>query len=204
MAHIQLWSPDTCGCSLHQLVEPGNPAFQTRYQTWEQAVEVHARCFIERPRNTVCYRWMPWLLAVAPEPWCRPLFRRMVMRLQPRSKLCIIHKTLGFTPSPELYRQVVMENTSKNIAQHIAWRLLNEISDEDIAWVNLAPTGRLRQERMGTLERRLTLNEIKWSLNFPERQVELLFPAGLVSPVEREAVSMLCHERLGQGRVMVA
>ncbi|MDZ4263760.1 MAG: hypothetical protein U1B30_15695 [Pseudomonadota bacterium] len=189
------------------LVEPGNHDFQTQYQTWEQAVDVHTDCFIQRPYSTVHQRWMPWLLAALPEQWCRPVFHWIIKRLQPRSKLCKTHYYLGYTPSIALYDQVMLENTSKNIAQHIAWRILNDISDEDLAWVRLAPiNSRLAEERMAALERRIHLREIGWSFTFPERQVKLAFPADMIfqqDPIALKAIRDMCEEKLGPGKVLV-
>ncbi len=190
MSHIQLWSPDTCGCVLHQLVEPGNPEFVTCYQTWEQATAVHARCFMARPLSTVRRPGM----ALMPR-WTRryPLVHWLVKGLQPKAKLCLTHYYLGYGPTPELYAQVQGENQAKNVMVNLAWKLINDISDEDLAWVRLAPTQLIRQARMKELERVIAIEEIRWRYTFPEREVALVIPEGIASPECLEIIERECH-----------
>ncbi len=198
--HVQLWSPDTCGCVLHQLVEPGNPEFVTRYQTWEQAAAVHARCFMARPRNTVRRPGMGYM-----PKWLRryPLVHWLVKGLQPNSKLCLTHYYLGYGPTTELYAQVLDENRRKNVMVNLAWMLINDISDEDLAWVNLAPTQLIRKARMQELERVIGIEEIRWRYTFPERQVVLVVPDDIAEPSCLEAIARGCAAQFGPGRVLV-
>ena len=52
MLTIQIWSPDTCGCVIHQAVDDANPGLPPVYQTYAQAVGVHAERLIARPGTT--------------------------------------------------------------------------------------------------------------------------------------------------------
>ena len=51
MKHIQLWSPDTCGCHIHQIIDDVLPGVVS-YATYSEAVGVHADRMISHPATT--------------------------------------------------------------------------------------------------------------------------------------------------------
>mgnify|MGYP001576934014 CR=1 FL=1 len=51
MKHIQLWSPDTCGCHIHQVIDDALPGVVS-YATYAEAVGVHADRMLSHPTIT--------------------------------------------------------------------------------------------------------------------------------------------------------
>ena len=51
MKNIQLWSPDTCGCHIHQVIDDALPGV-VNYATYAEAVGVHADLMIMHPAST--------------------------------------------------------------------------------------------------------------------------------------------------------
>ena len=51
MKNIQLWSPDTCGCHIHQIIDDAFPGVVS-YATYAEAVGIHAERMISHPERT--------------------------------------------------------------------------------------------------------------------------------------------------------
>ena len=51
MKSIQLWSPDTCGCHIHQVIDDVLPSVVS-YATYAEAVGIHAERLISHPAIT--------------------------------------------------------------------------------------------------------------------------------------------------------
>jgi hypothetical protein len=51
MLHIQIWSPDTCKCVIHQLIDDALPGV-VGYATYSEAVGVHADRMLSHPGIT--------------------------------------------------------------------------------------------------------------------------------------------------------
>ena len=175
LLNLQLWSPDTCRCSVHQGVTewPDDATLESMnnipkdivYLTRREAVDLHADRFIRKPENT--QRWPFFYLfqhvSLPIRRHLRPLFHLMASRVQARSRQCQWHAHMGETQA--LYDVVYEENIRKNICQHIAWRIANGISDEDLAWLNAAPSKRIHSLRLSILERVVPLLEIDWGID---------------------------------------
>lgn len=218
LLNLQLWSPDTCRCSVHQGVEewPDDASVESMghqkeitYLTQRESVDLHTDRFIRRPQNTI--RW-PFFhlfrhLPLSGRRHLRPLFHFMASRLQAKAKECDWHRTMGETQ--QLYDTVYEENTRKNICQHIAWRIANGISDEDMAWLHSSPTKRIFNDRMKILERVIPLIEIAWTLDRDgpfdtdgsvlwqsPAPLRIIFPPLEPSPfIDMEAIQDACDAR---------
>lgn len=222
MLTLQLWSPDTCRCSVHQGVteEQDVPEGGTKdivYLTHKEAVDLHTDRFIRRPANTVCWPFFRLFRYVSPtiRQRLRPLFHNMAHRLQARSRQCLYHEHMGETH--DLYDTVHEENTRKNICQHLAWRIANDISNEDMAWLHSSPNQRIRESRQKVLEKVVPLMEIEWGFDRdgPVNQngsvswkhpavLGLHFPAHAQVPWQKvDAVQAACNSRFPQGLVVV-
>ena len=222
---LQLWSPDTCDCSVHQAVEeldsdvtyPEGYQKYIYYMTQAESVDLHAERFIRRPRNTV--RWPLFILfdhlSIAVRKRLRPLFRTMAWSLQARAKECQYHRKLG--ESQVLYDTVYEENVRKNICQHLAWRIANGISDEDEAWLNSVPNKRIYEARLDILNRVIPELDIEWGFERDgsmdaDGYVDWKYPAPLHLHFPEYAdvpwrtvddVQMACDERFPPGMVVV-
>ena len=51
MKQIQLWSPDTCGCQIHQIIDDALPGVVS-YATYTECVGIHAERLISHPAST--------------------------------------------------------------------------------------------------------------------------------------------------------
>lgn len=180
----------------------------TIYLTHAQAVDLHVARFIRNPGGIV--RWRRFYLFKYLPTWMRwpDLVRLMAMALQPHSRRCRVHQHLGETQ--ELYDTIVEEVQRKSYAGEMAWRLANEVTDEDLLWLSLAPDPEEHAARTAVLERTAPRRKIRWDMG-PDRQVIITFPplGMLTSHMEElppgglRAIQLACDARFGQGRVEI-
>lgn len=232
---LQFWSPDTCKCQVHQGLEEsvydwlpdetgelkqverpfldadGNPRPKlTVYLTRAQAVDLHTARFIRGPGNTVRWRRF-YLFRYLPLSWrraLRPLFHFMAGQLQTGSRRCVHHLHLGETQA--LYDTLREEQRRKNLSGELAWRMANEISQEDFQWVGLAYDDEESKTRMKVLEWVCPRHKIRWEMG-PDREVVLTFPpvGMLTAHMEKLAarglktIQAACDDDFGPGRVVV-
>lgn len=235
MLTLQLWSPDTCRCQVHEGVEEavyawlpdedgevkqvelpclddeGNPRQKLKiYLTRAQAVDLHAARFIRGPGSTVRWRRF-YLFRYLPLParsWLRPMFHMMAAAIQPRSRLCRYHEHLGETQ--ELYDTLREEQHRKNCAGEIAWKMVNQIADEDLQWMKLAYDAEESAARLAVLERVCPRRKIHWSMGEDRRVIISFPPAGMITAhMEEQSAGCLrmiqaaCDDSFGGGRVEI-
>lgn len=109
MLTVQLWSPDTCGCTIHQSFDDSLPPelVVISYVTREEAQAIHdARSRIK-----------PLTTSREPQPACN---------------LCPAHAPLGHTM--DKYNCVVEENTRKNKIFGELQKMFPEITSDEYTW----------------------------------------------------------------------
>ncbi len=93
MEHIQSWSPDTCGCSLHTALDKDLPDVPPRYVTPEEAADIFEAHQLAHPERTLTLSKSQW----------RDTFP---------AKLCAAHSVHGHTQAR--HDIVLEENQRKN------------------------------------------------------------------------------------------
>lgn len=106
---ILLWSPDTCGCTLHLAYDSNLPPDQ---RTFTPVTEDEAEAIVQRRRD-------------AGEKNINP-------SRQPPAVLCPVHAPLGHTPAR--HKQVMQENQAKNRAFGHAQALMPDLKPEEYVW----------------------------------------------------------------------
>ena len=186
MLTVQLWSPDTCGCTIHQVFDdtvPGECVCVSR----EEAVAVHQARRQARPTTTT-------------DPKKNP---------QPEAKCCQAHEHLGETAAK--HNVCIEENRRKNIAVDLAIKnKLNIADDADVKEAAIAQIVRnlhlaspadfpdmdgLADKFMAGLHA-----DIKWTFD-ADRTLIIEQPA---THAEKQRLTARLNARFPAGRVTVA
>lgn len=215
--YVQIWGFDTCGCLVHQAGDQDTPDAERimRYVTYEEARRIHAWHFDVRPESTNVQTWWqspPRAARRRGEPW-----EPITALIQPRPRLCQWHKHLGFTQ--EMYQTVKTLNNRKNDSRWLAWRIGNDVSDEDLQWVQLGNTekpwpykepgtGRIymsteREERMKSLTTVFPQDAVFWSIKQPGDYVHLHHLRDWLLESTANAIQSACDATFGPGMVVV-
>ena len=208
--YVQVWSPDTCGCIVHQAgdQDAADTSRVMRYVTYEEAVEIHVRHFWARPESTNYKVW--WSMPRKSKSGRLKSPKRIIALVQPHPRLCPAHLALGYTG--EMYETVRELNTRKNIACYLAWVIGNDISEEDQLWVRLGSTkpiliaGRVtteQAERQASLSRVFPPGAVQWVVEQPSGAVWLEYLRDWLPQEQADAIQGRCDREFGPGRVVV-
>ena len=208
--YVQIWSPDTCGCIVHQAgdQDAADTSRVMRYVTHAQAVEVHLKHFLARPRTTRRHIWGPFNIPIWLR-WRLALYF-LIKHLQPAARLCPAHRALGYTG--EMYETVRELNIRKNIACYLAWMIGNDISEEDQQWVGLGSTKPIliaglltteQAERQASLSRVFPPSAVQWVVEQPSGVVWLEYLRDWLPLALAEAIQARCDREFGANRVVV-
>ena len=141
----------------------------------------------------------------------------VIALVQPRPRLCQWHAHLGFTQ--EMYQVVKGLNDCKNISRWLAWKIGNNVSDEDLQWVLLGDTetpwpykepgtGRIyisneREQRMLGLVTVFPQDAVFWSVKQPGDFVQLHYLREWLPEEVADAIQATCDTQFGTGQVVV-
>ena len=217
MDYVQIRQPDTCECLVHEAGDQDAPAGQRvmRYVTYEQAREIHCQHFYQRPGSTNVQTWWQMPARAARRRGEPPT--PVIALVQPRPRLCQWHAHLGFTQ--EMYQVVKGLNDCKNISRWLAWKIGNNVSDEDLQWVLLGDTetpwpykepgtGRIyisneREQRMLGLVTVFPQDAVFWSVKQPGDFVQLHYLREWLPEEVADAIQATCDTQFGTGQVVV-
>lgn len=186
MLTVQLWSPDTCGCSIHQVFDdtvPGECVCVSR----EEAVAVHQARRQAKPTTTS-------------DPKKNP---------QPEAKCCAAHEHLGETAAK--HDACTEENRRKNRAIDLALR--NKLNIADDADLRAAAMDKIAQslhlvsaddfpgidDLVGKYIDRL-YSDIKWSFDADRN----LIITHAVTPQEKQRLQTRLNSQFNIKRVIVS
>ena len=217
MDTIQTWKPDTCDCLVHQAGDQDVPNRQRvmRYVTYEEALTIHYWHWDERPESTNVQTWWQMPNRAARRRGEPPT--PVTVLKQPRPRLCQWHAHLGFTQ--EMYQVVKGLNDCKNDSCWLAWKIGNNVSDEDLQWVQLGDaeipwpykepgTGRIfisneREQRMLGLVTVFPQNAVFWSVKQPGDYVHLHYLREWLAEDTADAIQAACNAKFGPDKVVV-
>ena len=216
--YVQICQFDTCECLVHQAGDQDAADGQRvmRYVTYEQAMEIHRWHFDERPGSTNTQTWWQMPARAARRRGDPPT--PVIALVQPRPRLCQWHAHLGFTQA--MYQTVKGLNDRKSEACWLAWKIGNNVSDEDLQWVLLGDaetpwpykepgTGRIfmsteREQRMLGLVTVFPQNTVFWSVKQPGDFVHLHYLREWLAEDTANAIQATCDAQWGPGKVVVA
>ena len=208
--------------SIHMASEPSaNAGYRVmRYVSYEEALEIHCDHFLARPESTNIGKYP---LSEFSKKQRRKMFssrsflRGVISQVQPLPHLCADHVFLGYTQA--MYDAVRERNQRKNIATWLAWKVGNDVSDEDLQWVALGDAEKLilipglppcieprvsteREERMRSLTRVFKLDDVRWSIA-PGNIVKLSYLRDWLGPETGDVIQQTCDDKFGPGKVTV-
>ena len=215
--YVQARWLDTCECMVHEAGDQNAPDGQRvmRYVTYEEALEIHYWHFQEKPGSTNHQTW--WQIPTRAARRRGDMPAPIVVFRQPRPRLCQWHAHLGFTQ--EMYQVVAGLNECKNISRWLAWKIGNDVSDEDLQWVMLGDaekpwpykepgTGRIfisteREQRMAGLTTVFPESAVFWSVTQPGDLVHLHYLRDWLSESTADAIQAACDAAFVPGKVLV-
>lgn len=186
-----------------------------RYVTYDEARKIHLEHFWARPESTNYQRWWSVPRRLAGRRPAKP--KAIIALVQPRARLCPAHAHLGYTL--EMYEAVCELNHRKNQACFFAWMVANDITQEDLAWVNLGSNEPIlvkafprsapvvsteRDERMKGLSRVLPPNAILWEVEQPQGVVRLKYLRDWFSQKMADSIQSACDAQFGPDQVVVS
>ena len=216
--YVQVWSPDTCGCIVHEAgdQEADDTSRVMRYVTYKEAQEIHSWHFDEQSKSTNVQTW--WQIPNRAGRRRGDLPTPVIVLVQPRPRLCQWHAHLGFTQ--EMYQTVKGLNERKNAARWLAWKIGNNVSDEDLQWMLLGDaetpwpykepgTGRIfisteREQRMLGLVTVFPQDAVFWSVKQPGDFVHLHYLREWLAEDTADAIQATCDAQFGAGHVVVS
>ena len=215
--YVQIWGPDTCDCLIHQAGDQDVPDGQRvmRYVTYEEALNIHYWHFVEQPKSTNVQTWWQMPARAARRRGEPPT--PVIALVQSRPRLCQWHKHLGCTQ--EMYQTVKGLNDRKNISRWLAWKIGNNVSDEDLQWVLLGDaetpwpykepgTGRIfisteREQRMLGLVSVFPQNAVFWTVKQPGDFVHLHYLREWLAEDTADAIQAACDSQFAPGKIVV-
>ena len=118
MEYIQIWTPDTCECALHQAIDEdkvGTQELAIRFVTPDEAADLFAAYRAAKPNNSI------------------PMTKDEWKKAHGNVKLCKAHEVHGHTKAR--YDAVMNDNRKKNVTFAVAAGVSTDVTPDTYKWL---------------------------------------------------------------------